>query len=205
MGRRSVVGLGGQAPAAGAQGGDHAAVHEQVASGDEAGLGAEQDGGGRRDLVGRADTAGGGGLDHLLVVGGAGAGHLVARERGDDDARADGVHARAALTPGEAFGPDAQVVAALGVAVGGAAHAPSGFRNGRASSSSAGVWASACSCSGSNGGNMWPAIEEMTIPAPPGAITRPNSSSTSAVPSRSTASTVAAGAWTGETPAVCTT
>src|SRR3954470_24331257 len=64
---------------------------------------------------------------------------------------------------------------------------PWGFRNGRASSSSAGVWASACSCSGSNGGNMWPAIEEMTIPAPPGAITRPNSSSTSAVPSRSTA------------------
>src|SRR4051812_12359988 len=26
---------------------------------------------------------------------------------------------------------------------------------------------------------MWPAIEEMTIPVPPGAITRPNSSSTS--------------------------
>src|SRR3954471_24281235 len=82
---------------------------------------------------------------------------------------------------------------------------PSAFRNGRASSSSAGVWASACSCSGSNGGNMWPAIEEMTIPAAPGAITRPNSSNTSAVPSRSTASTVAAGAWTAETPAVWTT
>src|SRR3954469_10450347 len=45
----------------------------------------------------------------------------------------------------------------------------------------------------------------MTIPAPPGAITRPNSSSTSAVPSRSTARIVAAGAWTGETPAVWTT
>src|SRR3954454_6491793 len=55
---------------------------------------------------------------------------------------------------------------------------PSGFRNGRASSSSAGVWASAFSCSGANGGNMWPAIEETTIPAPPGAMTRPNSSST---------------------------
>src|SRR3954454_17153259 len=82
---------------------------------------------------------------------------------------------------------------------------PSGSRNGRASISSVGVWASACSCSGANGGNMWPAIEEMTIPAPPGAITRPNSSSTSAVPSRSTASTVAAGACTGETPAVWTT
>src|SRR3954468_6058170 len=82
---------------------------------------------------------------------------------------------------------------------------PSGFRNGRASSSSAGVWARACSCSGSNGGNMWPAIEEMTIPAAPGAITRPNSSNTSAVPSRSTASTVAAGARAGEAPAVWTT
>src|SRR3954452_17754857 len=56
---------------------------------------------------------------------------------------------------------------------------PSGFRNGRESSSSAGVCASACSCSGANGGDMWPAIEEMTIPVPPGAITRPNSSSTS--------------------------
>src|SRR4051812_44902231 len=82
---------------------------------------------------------------------------------------------------------------------------PSGFRNGRASSSSTGVWARACSCSGLNGGNMWPAIEEMTIPAPPGAITRPNSSSTRAVPSRSTARIVAVGAWTGETPAVWTT
>src|SRR3954467_2385653 len=59
---------------------------------------------------------------------------------------------------------------------------PWGFRNGRASSSSVGVWASACSCSGSNGGNMWPAIDEMTMPAPPGAIMRPNASSTSAAP-----------------------
>src|SRR3954463_13102448 len=168
---------GGQTPAAGAQGGDHAAVHEQVAAGDEARLGAEQEGGGGGDLVGRADTPGGGGLDHLLVVGGAGAGQLVAGQRGDDDAGADGVHARAARAPAEAFGLDAQVVAALGVAVGGAAHAL-GVQERQSDQLVGRVWASAFSCSGANGGNMWPAIEETTIPAPPGAMTRPNSSST---------------------------
>ena len=41
----------------------------------------------------------------------------------------------------------------------------------------------------------------MTTPAPPCAITFPNSSSTSAVPYRSTARIVAGEAWLGETPA----
>jgi hypothetical protein len=88
----------------------------------EAGPGAEQEGGGG-DLIRRADSAGGGGLDHRAVVLSARARHLVAGEWGDDDSGADGVDAGAALAPGEAFGLDAQVVAALGVAVGGAAHA----------------------------------------------------------------------------------
>ena len=41
----------------------------------------------------------------------------------------------------------------------------------------------------------------MTTPAPPGAMTLPNSSSTTAVPYRSTARIVSSGAWLGETPA----
>ena len=41
----------------------------------------------------------------------------------------------------------------------------------------------------------------MTTPAPPRAMTLPNSSSTSAVPYRSTARIVAGDAWLGETPA----
>src|SRR4051795_13373837 len=72
------TGSAGQVPAAGAQRGDDAAVHEQVAAGDEAVFGAEQEGRGGRALVGRADAPAGGGLDHLLIVGGAGAGHLIA-------------------------------------------------------------------------------------------------------------------------------
>src|SRR4051794_16469797 len=52
---------------------------------------------------------------------------------------------------------------------------------------------------------MWPAMLEMCTPAPPGAMTFPNSSRTTAVPYRSTASTASAGACTGETPAVLTT
>lgn len=45
----------------------------------------------------------------------------------------------------------------------------------------------------------------MTIPAPPGAITRPNSSRTRAVPTRSTARMAATGAIAGDRPAVWTT
>jgi hypothetical protein len=41
----------------------------------------------------------------------------------------------------------------------------------------------------------------MTTPAPPAAITFPNSSSTTAVPYRSTARITAGDAWLGETPA----
>src|SRR4051794_39310545 len=110
MGCRSVVGLGGQAPAAARR----AAITPPSMSRSlpvmKPASGPSRKGSGRRDLVGRADAPGGGGLDHLLVVGGAGAGHLVAGQRGDDDAGADGVDARAALTPSQAFSLDAQVV-----------------------------------------------------------------------------------------------
>ena len=57
-----------QLPASGAQGGDDAAVHEQVGASDEAGVGAEEEGGGGGHFVGGADSAGSGGLDHLLVA-----------------------------------------------------------------------------------------------------------------------------------------
>ena len=59
-------------------------------------------------------------LDHRPVAGGAGAGHLVLGERGEDDAGADRVDAGAALAPGDGGGLDAQVVGALGHGVGGA-------------------------------------------------------------------------------------
>src|SRR3954468_4380077 len=81
----------------------------------------------------------------------------------------------------------------------------SGARTGSASNSSTGVKARACAVSGSSGGGMWPAMLEMCTPAPPGAMPLPNSSRTTAVPKRSTASTASAGACTGETPAVLTT
>ena len=48
-----------QLPSSGAQGGDDAAVDEQVGAGDEAGLRSEEEGGGGGDLVGGADPAGG--------------------------------------------------------------------------------------------------------------------------------------------------
>ena len=52
---------------------------------------------------------------------------------------------------------------------------------------------------------MCPAMLAITTPAPPGATTSPNSFSTSAVPSRSTARIASAGACDGESPAVCAT
>ena len=63
----------------------------------------------------------------------------------------------------------------------------SGCRNGRAGNSSAGVVASAWCCSGGSGGIMWPAWLAITTPDPPAAMTWPNSSSTKATPTRSTA------------------
>src|SRR4051794_28994660 len=110
------VGRGSAAelPAAGAQGGDHAAVDEQVGAGDEAGVGAEEEGGGGGHLVGGADPAGGGDLDHLLVALGARAGHLVAGQRGEDDAGADAVDPGAAVAPGNGGGLHAQVFGLLG-------------------------------------------------------------------------------------------
>ena len=50
-----------------------------------------------------------------------------------------------------------------------------------------------------------PAMLAITTPAPPGAITAPNASRTSATPSRSTRRIASTGAWTGDRPAVCTT
>src|SRR5215208_3890490 len=72
---------------------------------------------------------------------------------------------------------------------------------GRVSSSSAGVVASAASCSAVRAPRRCPDCEEMTTPAPPRAITFPNSSSSTAVPYRSTARIAAGDAWLGETPA----
>lgn len=62
----------------------------------------------------------GGGGDHLLVAV-AGGRELVVGERGDDDARADGVDAGAPVSPGGCRrGTDAQLVGALGGDVGNA-------------------------------------------------------------------------------------
>jgi hypothetical protein len=77
----------------------------------------------------------------------------------------------------------------------------SGWSMGRDSSSSAGVVASALCCSAVSAPKRWPDWEAMTTPAPPLAITFPNSSSTTAVPYRSTARMVAGDACEGETPA----
>src|SRR5919206_895607 len=74
-----------------------------------------------------------------------------------------------------------------------------------AASWSAGVRASASSCSGLSAGSMWPAMLATTRPAPRAATTRPNSSTAMAVPTRSTAITVSLHACTGETPAATTT
>src|SRR5215212_8951987 len=58
---------------------------------------------------------------------------------------------------------------------------------GSASNSSAGVVASAASCSAVRAPRRCPDCEAMTTPAPPWAMTLPNSSSSTAVPYRSTA------------------
>jgi predicted oxidoreductase len=58
----------------------------------------------------------------------------------------------------------------------------SGCSIGSLSSSSTGVVARAWFCSVESGGSRWPDCDAMTMPAPPSAITLPNSSRTSAVP-----------------------
>src|SRR3954453_3030372 len=114
-------GLGGggswsaERDAAGAQGGDDAAVDEQVGAGQEPGLEHELGSGG--DLVGGADPAGGAAGDHGLVAGGAGSGHLVLGQRGEDDAGADGVDARPAVAPGHGGALHPQGGGALGQGV----------------------------------------------------------------------------------------
>ena len=77
----------------------------------------------------------------------------------------------------------------------------SGCSIGNDISSSTGVVASCRSCSAVNAGRTCPDCEATTTPEPPDAMTRPNSSSTSAVPYRSTRRIVCGGACDGETPA----
>ena len=61
--------------------------------------------------------------------------------------------------------------------------------------------ASAAFCSAVRAPRRWPDWEAITTPAPPFAMTLPNSSRTTAVPYRSTARIVAGEACDGETPA----
>ncbi len=65
-------------------------------------------------------------------------------------------------------------------------------------------WLSAWFWSVGSGGSMWPAWLAMTMPDPPGAMTRPNSSRTWATPTRSTAMMACGDAWAGDSPAVWT-
>src|SRR5688500_14258654 len=141
-------------------------------------------------------------LEHAPVPRAARAGQLVLREWGVDDAGADRVEPRAALAPPDGLGHHPQRVATLGQLVGmeavGHLVGPS---MGSASNSSAGVVASAASCSAVRAPRRCPDCEAMTTPAPPPAITFPNSSSSTAVPYRSTARIAAGDAWLGESPA----
>lgn len=58
---------------------------------------------------------------------------------------------------------------------------------------------------GVSGGSMFPAMLEMISPAPPAAITSPNTSNTKAEPYRPAASTRSGGALVGDRPARLTT
>ena len=144
------------------------------------------------DLVGSAGASSRRHLDHAPVPCAARPGQLVLGERGDDDARADRVDPRAALAPADRLGHDAQRVPALRELVGveRIRHLV-GLEERRPSSSSTGVVASALFCSTVSGGRRCPDCEAITTPEPPRAMTLPNSSSTSAVPYRSTLRIVA--------------
>ena len=72
------------------------------------------------------------------------------------------------------------------------------------SSSSAGVQAKSSSSSTESCGRRCPDWLDMVTPAPPGAIASPISSSSIAVPYKSTARMASMGAWLGETPAAFT-
>src|SRR6476661_5069501 len=77
--------------------GGHPAVHQDVAAGDEAPVGAHEERTHGGYLVGSAGTAHRGRLDHAPVPLTTRTGELVLGQRGDDDARADGVDPRTAL------------------------------------------------------------------------------------------------------------
>ncbi|CPU62979.1 Uncharacterised protein [Mycobacteroides abscessus] len=76
---------------------------------------------------------------------------------------------------------------------------------GSESKSSAWVVPSSCSCSAVSSYGMCPAMLAITTPAPPEATILPNSSTTKATPTRSTAKMAAVGDCAGESPAVCAT
>src|SRR5450830_984811 len=90
----------------------HAAIHQKVTPGDEAAVRPHQQGGDVGHFVGGAGTAHCAGLDHAAVAGTAGASQLIARQRGDDDARADRVDACASLAPTHGLGHHAERIAA---------------------------------------------------------------------------------------------
>src|SRR5579863_9805425 len=84
-------------------GGRHAAIHQEVAASYEAAVGAHEK---RTDIahfVRRACASCRGELDHAAVAGAARPRELILGERRDDDAGADGVDARAALSPAHGF------------------------------------------------------------------------------------------------------
>ena len=99
-------------------GSGHAAVHEEVAAGDERAIRAHEQRADGSDLVRSAGAPGRRELDHAPVSLAARAGQLVLGERRDDDAGADRVDPRAALAPAHRLGHHAQRVAALGNLVG---------------------------------------------------------------------------------------
>jgi hypothetical protein len=98
--------------------GSHSSVHEEVAARKEGALGPHQQGPDRAHFVGCAAATGRAQLDHPAVARSARPAELVARQRGENDSRADGVDPRAALAPADRLGHDPQRVAALGELVG---------------------------------------------------------------------------------------
>ena len=91
----------------------HAAIHEEVAAGDEPALGAHEQRAHCSDLVGRAGPPGHRAFDHAPVTPAARARQLVLRERRHDDPRADRIDSSAAPAPAHRLGHHAQRVATL--------------------------------------------------------------------------------------------
>lgn len=127
-------------------------------------------------------------------------------KRSRNDTRADRVDSCAALAPSDARGLHAKMVRSLGKNVG---HHRIGYSI-RSQERLFHEFIRGGECeiglrSGGSGDEIWPAMLETINPAPPGAITRSNSSNTTALPYRSTASIRSGGAMLGETPAVLIT